>query len=146
MEKAESVTGLVLELSRASNIVMLLEKDITWEVKYKDLALLQHLRNQLHFQLWIRGQGDVIGDVAEGDAEDINRAVSVARKAFDEGPWPKITAYERSCVLLRFADLVEKHNDELAALQSWNNGKHYEQAGKTEVPMLARLFRYYAGR
>lgn len=48
--------------------------------------------------------------------------------------------------MLRFADLVEKHNDELAALESWDNGKLYEQAAKAEVPMFARLFRYYAGR
>ncbi|PWA65067.1 aldehyde dehydrogenase [Artemisia annua] len=89
--------------------------------------------------------GEVIADVAEGDAEDINRAVSAARKAFDEGPWPRMTAYERSCILLRFADLVEKHNDEIAALESWNSGKPYEQSAKTEVPGLARLFRYYAG-
>lgn len=53
---------------------------------------------------------------------------------------------ERSVVLLRFADLVEKHNDELAALETWNNGKPYEQSAKSEIPMLARLFRYYAGR
>lgn len=52
---------------------------------------------------------------------------------------------ERSCVLLRFADLVEKHNDEIAALETWDNGKPYEQAAKAEVPMLTRLFRYYAG-
>ena len=39
--------------------------------------------------------GDVIAHVAEGDAEDINRAVSAARKAFDEGPWPRMTAYVR---------------------------------------------------
>ncbi|KAJ8753585.1 hypothetical protein K2173_022826 [Erythroxylum novogranatense] len=87
----------------------------------------------------------VIAHVAEGDAEDINRAVAAARKAFDEGPWPKMTPYERSMILLRFADLVEKHNDELAALESWNNGKPYEQAAKAEIPTLARLFRYYAG-
>ncbi|GAB4845640.1 Aldehyde dehydrogenase 2 member B4, mitochondrial [Ancistrocladus abbreviatus] len=89
--------------------------------------------------------GEVIAHVAEGDAEDINRAVSAARKAFDEGPWPKMTAYERSRVLLRFADLVEKHNDELAALETWDNGKPYEQAAKAEVPMFVRLFHYYAG-
>ena len=47
--------------------------------------------------------------------------------------------------MLRFADLVEKHNDELAALETWNNGKTYDQARTAEVPMLARLFRYYAG-
>jgi aldehyde dehydrogenase (NAD+) len=89
--------------------------------------------------------GEVIADVAEGDAEDINRAVSAARKAFDEGPWPKMTAYERSRILFRFADLVEKHNDEIAALETWDNGKPYEQSANIEVPMFVRLFRYYAG-
>ncbi|KAM1397825.1 hypothetical protein ACFX2I_015361 [Malus domestica] len=89
--------------------------------------------------------GEVIAHVAEGDAEDINRAVAAARKAFDEGPWPKMGAYERSRILLRFADLVEKNSEELAALETWNNGKPYEQALTAEVPMLARLFHYYAG-
>ncbi|CAK7348514.1 unnamed protein product [Dovyalis caffra] len=89
--------------------------------------------------------GKVIAHVAEGDAEDIDIAVSAARKAFDEGPWPRMTAYERSKILLRFADLLEKHNDEIAALETWDNGKPYEQAAKIEVPMTARLFRYYAG-
>ncbi|WVZ81608.1 hypothetical protein U9M48_028963 [Paspalum notatum var. saurae] len=89
--------------------------------------------------------GEVIAHVAEGDAEDINHAVAAARKAFDEGPWPRMTAYERSRILLRFADLIEKHNDELAALETWDNGKPYEQAAHIEVPMMARLMRYYAG-
>lgn len=52
---------------------------------------------------------------------------------------------ERSRILLRFADLVEKHTTELAALETWNNGKPFEQAAKTEVPVLVRLFHYYAG-
>ncbi|KAK2970897.1 hypothetical protein RJ640_005254 [Escallonia rubra] len=89
--------------------------------------------------------GEVIAHVAEADSEDINRAVSAARKAFDEGPWPKMTAYERSRILLRFADLVEKHSDELAALETWNNGKPFEQAAKAELPLFVRLFHYYAG-
>jgi len=89
--------------------------------------------------------GEVIARVAEGDAEDVDRAVVAARKAFDEGPWPKMTAYERSRILLRFADLIEKHNDDIAALETWDNGKPYEQAAHIEVPMLARLMRYYAG-
>lgn len=89
--------------------------------------------------------GEVIAHVAEGDAEDINRAVAAARKAFDEGPWPRMSAYERSRILNRFADLIEKHNDEIAALETWDNGKPYEQAAQAEVPMLARLIRYYAG-
>ncbi|KAK4568573.1 hypothetical protein RGQ29_004118 [Quercus rubra] len=88
---------------------------------------------------------EVIAHVAEGDAEDINLAVAAARKAFDEGPWPRMTAYERSRILLRFADLLEKHSDELAALETWNNGKPYEQAAKSELPLIIRLFHYYAG-
>ncbi|XP_042396039.1 benzaldehyde dehydrogenase, mitochondrial-like [Zingiber officinale] len=89
--------------------------------------------------------GEVIAHVAEGDAEDINRAVIAARKAFDEGPWPKMTGYERSCILNRFADLIEKHNDEIAALESWDSGKPYQQSYRSEIPTVARLMRYYAG-
>ncbi|OVA07612.1 Aldehyde dehydrogenase domain [Macleaya cordata] len=89
--------------------------------------------------------GDVIAHVAEGEAEDINRAVAAARKAFDEGPWPKMTPYERSRILLRFADLVEQNIEELAALETWDNGKPHEQSAQIELPMFARLFRYYAG-
>ncbi|KAL3343005.1 hypothetical protein AABB24_026852 [Solanum stoloniferum] len=89
--------------------------------------------------------GEVIANVAEGDLEDVNRAVSAARKAFDEGPWPKMSAYERSRIMLKFADLVEKHNDEIAALETWDNGKPYLQAAQAEVPSFVRLFRYYAG-
>lgn len=48
--------------------------------------------------------------------------------------------------MLRFADLVEKHSDELAALETWNNGKPYEQSAKSELPLFVRLFHYYAGR
>ncbi|KAH0700707.1 hypothetical protein KY284_014922 [Solanum tuberosum] len=88
--------------------------------------------------------GEAITTVAEADTEDVNRAVSAARKAFDEGPCPKMTAYERSCIMLRFADLLERHSDELAALETWDDGNPYEQAANEEIPMLIRLFRYYA--
>uniref|UniRef100_A0A0D9VKK5 Aldehyde dehydrogenase domain-containing protein n=1 Tax=Leersia perrieri TaxID=77586 RepID=A0A0D9VKK5_9ORYZ len=89
--------------------------------------------------------GDVIAHVAEGDAEDINRAVAAARRAFDEGPWPRMTAYERCRVLLRFADLIEQHAEEIAALETWDGGKTLEQTRGMEVPMVARYMRYYAG-
>ncbi|KAJ6823063.1 aldehyde dehydrogenase family 2 member B7, mitochondrial-like [Iris pallida] len=88
---------------------------------------------------------EVIAHVAEGDTEDINRAVLAARKAFDEGPWPRMTAYERSRILLRAADLIEKHNDEIAALESWDSGKPFEQSAYGEIPLVVRLMRYYAG-
>ncbi|GMY24894.1 aldehyde dehydrogenase family 2 member B4, mitochondrial-like [Fagus crenata] len=117
------------------------------------ISLTQHLINGQFvdaasgktFPTYDPRTAEIIAHVAEGDAEDINRAVAAARKAFDEGPWPKMTAYERSRILLRFADLVEKHSEELAALETWNNGKPYEQAAKSELPLLIRLFHYYAG-
>nr|AHM26657.1 aldehyde dehydrogenase 2-2 [Zea mays subsp. mays] len=89
--------------------------------------------------------GEVIARVAEGDSEDIDRAVAAARRAFDEGPWPRMTAYERCRVLLRFADLIERHAEEVAALETWDNGKTLAQAAGAEVPMVARCVRYYAG-
>ncbi|KAM7264591.1 hypothetical protein ACFE04_002274 [Oxalis oulophora] len=64
---------------------------------------------------------------------NINRAVVAARKAFDEGPWLKMTAYERSRIMLWLVNLVEKHVQELAALKTWNNGKPYEQSLKSEI-------------
>lgn len=48
-------------------------------------------------------------------------------------------------MILRFADLVEKHSDELAALETWDNGKPFDQAAKGELPSFVRLFHYYAG-
>lgn len=52
---------------------------------------------------------------------------------------------ERSRIIWRFADLLEKHTDEIAALETWDNGKPYEQSAKIEIPMTVRIFRYYAG-
>nr|XP_043614853.1 benzaldehyde dehydrogenase, mitochondrial-like [Erigeron canadensis] len=142
-------SNLGSKVSRYSTAAVL-EEPITPPVKINDTQLLINGKfvdaaSGKTFPAYDPRTGEVIANVAEGDAEDINRAVAAARKAFDEGPWPKMTAYERSCVLLRFADLVEKHNDSLAALETWNNGKPYEQAAQGEVPMFARLFRYYAG-
>nr|AMJ39505.1 aldehyde dehydrogenase 2B7 copy 1 [Bixa orellana] len=89
--------------------------------------------------------GDVIAHVAEGDTEDVNGAVDAARKAFEQGPWPRMTAYERCRIILRCADLLEKHIEDVAALETWDNGKPYEQALNIELPMVIRTFRYYAG-
>src|SRR5205085_8915003 len=62
--------------------------------------------------------GETICQVAEGDKADVDRAVQAARKAFEEGPWPKMNASERGRLLHRLADLVEQHREELAALES----------------------------
>ncbi|XP_013604866.1 PREDICTED: aldehyde dehydrogenase family 2 member B7, mitochondrial isoform X2 [Brassica oleracea var. oleracea] len=135
---------------RYSNLAASLEDTITPPVKVEQTQLLINGKfvdsaSGKTFPTLDPRTGEVIAQVAEGDVEDVNRAVVAARKAFDEGPWPRMTAYERSKILFRFADLIEKHNDEIAALETWDNGKPYEQSAKIEVPMLARVFRYYAG-
>lgn len=88
--------------------------------------------------------GQVITTIAEGDKEDINRAVAAARKAFDEGPWPKMKPTERANILLKFADLVEENVEELAHLDTLDYG---QPVGLTTAfaSSVIELFRYYAG-
>lgn len=89
--------------------------------------------------------GEKLVDVAEAQAEDVERAVQAARKAFDEGPWPRMTGEQRGRVLLRLADLVEDHADELALLETLDNGKTYSQCMSIDVPGTAQHIRYFAG-
>src|SRR5438874_168091 len=85
-----------------------------------------------------------IAVVADGTNEDAQAAVQHARKAFDEGPWPQMRAQERSGYFLRLADLIDKHADELATIETRNNGKPLREA-KFDVADAANCFRYYAG-
>src|SRR5499427_2659869 len=67
--------------------------------------------------------GETICQVAEGDKADVDLAVRAARKAFEEGPWPKMNASDRGRLLNNLADLIEKNQEELAALETLDNGK-----------------------
>jgi aldehyde dehydrogenase (NAD+) len=89
--------------------------------------------------------GEVICQVAEGDKADIDRAVKAARKAFEEGPWPKMDASERGRLLQKLADLIEQHQEELATLESLDNGKPYRDAFNVDLPLTIKCYRYYAG-
>src|ERR1700684_955381 len=89
--------------------------------------------------------GEVLANVAEGDKEDINRAVAAARAAFDTGPWSKITPSQRGKLIWKLADLIEQNNEELAQLESLDNGKPLSVARVADVPLAADLFRYMAG-
>jgi aldehyde dehydrogenase (NAD+) len=89
--------------------------------------------------------GKEIAQVAEADAADVNRAVRAARAAFDGGPWRKMSAAERGRMLNRLADLIEQHADELALLESLDNGKPYQVAKAADLPLTIACYRYYAG-
>ncbi len=86
-----------------------------------------------------------IADVAEGDKADVDRAVKAARNAFEGGPWPKMDARDRGKLLNRLADLVEQNLEELAALETLDNGKPIRDSRAADLPLAIDCFRYYAG-
>jgi len=89
--------------------------------------------------------GEEICQIAEADAADVDKAVNAARKAFEHGPWRKLAASERGRLLNRLADLIERHGDELAALESLDNGKPVGIAKAVDVAATVGCFRYFAG-
>src|SRR6266536_3014013 len=89
--------------------------------------------------------GETLARVAEGDAEDIDRAVRAARAAFDEGPWSRMTPSERGRIIWRIGDLILEHLDELAQLESLDNGKPFAVARAADVTLSADMFHYMAG-
>jgi len=89
--------------------------------------------------------GEVLAHIAEGDKEDIDRAVAAARAAFDTGPWSKMTPAERGRLIWKLADLIEQNAEEFAQLESLDNGKPVAVARVADVPGTANLFRYMAG-
>jgi aldehyde dehydrogenase (NAD+) len=89
--------------------------------------------------------GSELARIAEGDAADVDRAARAARRAFDEGPWPRMRPAEREKLLLTVADLIEKHGRELAQLETLDNGKSLFESTNVDIPQAAATFRYYAG-
>ena len=90
--------------------------------------------------------GEEICQVAEADAADVNLAVKAARAAFDtKAPWRRMSAADRGRLLNKLADLIEKHADELAMLESLDNGKPYGVAKVADLPLTIACYRYYAG-
>ena len=88
--------------------------------------------------------GEEICQVAEADAADVDKAVIVARAAF-EGPWRKLRASERGRLLHRLADLIEKNADELAQLETLDSGKPISVAKAVDVAKTVACYRYFAG-
>ena len=88
---------------------------------------------------------EVIAEVAEGGAPDIDRAVTAARAAFADSKWRRMNPHKRSRLLWKLADLVEANADELGLLETRDNGKPYFEARRIDVPSVAQTLRYYAG-
>ncbi len=91
--------------------------------------------------------GEVLTQIAEASAADVDRAVQAARKAFDDttGKWRKMSASDRGKLLWKLADLLEQHIDEFAELETLDNGKPIFESRYVDMPMIIDVFRYYAG-
>src|SRR5919107_1221590 len=91
--------------------------------------------------------GEVLTQVASASAEDVDHAVGSARAAFDDekGPWRRMVANHRAKLLWKLADLIEKNIDEIAELETLDNGKPIFESRYVDLPMVAEVFRYYAG-
>lgn len=89
--------------------------------------------------------GETLTIVAEAGREDIHKAVVAARMAFDEGPWSRMSTAERSRLMYKLADLMEEHKEELAQLETLDNGKPIRETMAADIPLAIEHMRYYAG-
>ncbi len=96
------------------------------------------------FKTYNPATGEVLASVSEAEGQDVDAAVSAARKAL-EGPWSKMSPAEREKILNKIADLVEAHAEELAQLETLNNGKTIREAKNGDLPLTVGLWRYFAG-
>ncbi|MBS2007724.1 MAG: aldehyde dehydrogenase family protein [Cyanobacteria bacterium SZAS TMP-1] len=87
---------------------------------------------------------EVLAKVPEGGKEDVDKAVKAARRALD-GPWGKMATNERARLIYKLAELIEKHADELAQLETLDNGKPITESRYVDVAQTAETYRYYAG-
>jgi aldehyde dehydrogenase (NAD+) len=87
----------------------------------------------------------VIADIAEGNEADVDAAVKAARAAFETGPWHRMDARDRGRLINKLADLMEQNLDELAALETLDNGKPFSDAKAADLPLAIDCLRYYAG-
>jgi aldehyde dehydrogenase (NAD+) len=88
---------------------------------------------------------EVIAQVAEGDAADVDLAVDAARDAFENGEWSRMDARDRGALMHRLAELIEQEADELAALETLDNGKPIRDARAADIPLVIDCLHYYAG-
>lgn len=89
--------------------------------------------------------GRALASIAAADKEDVARAVAAARNARENGPWSRLSPSERGPIVHRVGDLIAEHADELATLDSLDNGKPKGIAAAADVPLAADLFWYMAG-
>ena len=97
------------------------------------------------FPVYNPATGEVLDECAAGEKADIDLAVKAARRAFEQGPWSRITPGQRGRLIWKLADLIESHLDEFAQIESLDNGKPLAVARVADVPLAVDLLRYMSG-
>ncbi len=119
------------------------------EKRYQTKLLINNewveARSGKTFPVWNPSTEEVITQVAEADQADVDVAVVAARRAFETGPWSRFNARERGRVLMRFAQLLDTHKEELAELETLNNGKPISETRGADLPLAIDCIQYYAG-
>jgi aldehyde dehydrogenase (NAD+) len=123
---------------------------ITTKAKIESGRLLingQWVEGSKSFETFNPATGEVLTRIVEASAGDVDHAVQSARKAFEDrsGAWRKISASERGRLIWKLADLIEKSIDELAKLETLDNGKPIFESRYVDMPMVVDVLRYYAG-
>src|SRR5688572_5861158 len=134
---SQAATATVSPMTAASRVVDASPKQLLIDGQWVDAA------SGKTFETINPANGEVLARVAEADAADVDRAVASARKAFDG--WSTQKPSKRTKLLLKIADLIEKNVDELAQLETMDNGKAISESKNIDVPAAAEVFRYYAG-
>ncbi len=88
---------------------------------------------------------DQIATVAAGEAADVDLAVAAARRAFEAGPWRRMSGATRAKLIWRLADLLIENADEIAELETYDNGKPMHDTRAVDLPVASELLRYFAG-
>ncbi len=105
------------------------------------------IEGKKHFDTINPATGEVLTQIADAGAADVDQAVAAARKAFDDskGAWRKMSASERGRLIWKLADLMEQHIEELAELETLDNGKPIFESRYVDMPMAIDVMRYFAG-
>jgi len=98
-----------------------------------------------HFKTINPATEEAITDVADASAEDVDRAVQAARRAFESGPWAKLSGADRGRILWKLGDLIEANVQELGRIETLDQGKTITESTRVDVPLAADCFRYFAG-
>ncbi|MGA2926650.1 MAG: aldehyde dehydrogenase family protein, partial [Solirubrobacteraceae bacterium] len=102
-------------------------------------------RNANTLEVYDPALGEVIAYVAAGDSEDVDLAVKAARRAFEDSAWSRMTPSQRGRVIHRIGDVLLENAEEMAVIESMDNGKPLAVARAADVELAADMFHYMAG-